>query len=422
MKVQVKNGKSCEKILKIEVDPKVVQKEFDTFYSSLAPKAKVPGFRPGKAPRDVLAMHYREEAHKNVLNQLIQDTYRQAVKEEDLDVLGYPEVDEVDFAEDKLSYRVQLEVRPKFKLSKVEGLQVKKESSEVKPEDLEESLRRIQKSQAQYKTVEGRAAAKNDFVVADFVCKVGEVEVDKRTEDWLQIKEEEYLKGFSIQLVGMNAGEERDVKVALPENFWRKEYQGKDAVFHVKLREIKEEILPKLDDELAKSVGDYASLSALKEKVQSELKVAKDRQVETNYEKALLDELMKNNKITLPEGLVARRLERLCHDALRKYENHGFPKDKMEELTKDLRKDLEPEARRQIHLAFLLDQIATEHELVAAEADLENRFTEVAAQVRQDVDLVRKYYSENNEARLGLMEEIRSEKAVQYIKSHAKTK
>lgn len=422
LKVQVKNGKACEKILKIEVDPQEVRKEYDAFYTSLAPKARVPGFRPGKAPREVLAMHYRDEARKEVLNQLIQTTCRKAIKEEQLELLGYPQVDEVEFGDERLTYRVQLEVRPKFKLSKIEGLQAKKDPVDVKPEDLEASLKRIQKSQAQYRTVEGRPAAKGDYVVIDYVCKAGETEIDKRTEDWLQIKEEEYLKGFSPQLVGMGAGEEKILTVKLPEDFWRKEFSGREARFEVKLREIKEEILPELNDELAKSVGPYESLAALKEKVQNEIQAAKERHVEAAYEKALLDELLKHNKVTLPEGMIARRLDRLVHDSLHKYEHHGFPKEKMDELAKDLRKSLEDEARRQVHLAFLLDQIATEKGLAATEEDLETRFKEIAAQIRQEANVVRKYYSENEEACESLVEEIRSEKAIHFVKQHAKLK
>ncbi len=422
LKVQVKNGKACEKILKIEVDPSEIKKEYQEFYTAISPKAKVPGFRPGKAPKDVLAMHYREEARKEVLNQLIQNTFRQAIKDEELDVLGYPQIDEVDFSDEKLSYRIQLEVRPKFKISKAEGLQAKKETVEVKSEEIQESLTRVQKSQAQYKTVEDRSAEKGDYLVVDYTCKVGEEEIDKRTEDWIQIKDDEYLKGFSTQLIGSKAGEDRSVEITLPEGFWRKEVAGKSATFQVKVRELKQEILPELTDELAKSVGPFETMDALKEKIKTEILAAKERQAETNYEKALLDELIKHNKMILPEGFVARRLERLVHEAAQKYEQHGFPKDKMDELLKDLKKDLEEEARRQVHLAFLLDQLAQEKNLTATEEDLEARFKDIAAQVRQDAEVVRKYYAENEQARESLLEEIRSEKAIQFIKSHAKLK
>lgn len=422
MKVKVKDGKACEKILKIELDPSDVKREYESFYSSISAKAKIPGFRPGKAPRSVLMMHYQDEAKKNVLNQLISDSYREAIKEEAIEPIGYPQIDEVDFSEEKLVYRAQIEVRPKIKLSKVTGLQVKKEPTVVKPEEIEESLKRVQKAQAQYKTIEDREARENDYVVIEYVCKSGEAVVDQRDEDWVQVKEEEYIKGFAKSLTGAKSGDEKDISVTLPENFWKKEYAGKPAVFSVKVKELKEEILPEMNDDLAKGAGNFDSLAALKEKIRHEILAAKEKQAEASYEKALLDELIKQNKISLPEGMVARRLEYLVKDALAHYERSGFPKEKLEEMTKELRKDLEDEAKRQVHIAFLLDEISTKENLAALEEDFEKRYQDVAAQVHQEADLVRKYYTENHDARHSLEEQIRSEKAIQYLKTNAKTK
>lgn len=422
MKISVKNGKPCEKILKIEIDPAVIRKEYDSFYQAIAPKAKVPGFRPGKAPPSVLAMHYRDEARKEVLSHLISNSFRQALKEESLDPLGYPEIKEVQFSDERLSYQATVEIRPRIKLAKTTGLKAEKPDETVKPEEIEASLRRVQKSQAQYKTVEGRNAQRTDYVVVDYTCLVNGQEIDKRTEDWIPIQEEEYLKGFSTQLLGALAGESREIKINLPENFFRKEFSGKEAVFQVQIKEIKEEILPPLDDELAKSAGEYQTLEELKEKIRIELAKTKERNAESAYEKALLDELLKHNKFDLPEGVVARRLENLMHESLANYERHGFPKDKLAEISKDLSKDLEPEARRQVQMAFLLDEIATAENFTASPEDLKAKYQKIADQVRQPLETVEHYYGENEEARTSLSEQIRNEKAIDYLKKNAKAK
>lgn len=423
MKVSVKNGKPCEKILKVEVEPAQVRKEFDAFYQAIAPKAKVPGFRPGKAPQAVLAIHYKEEARKNVLEHLVQESFHDALKDQSLDPLGYPDIRDVDFSEDKLSYQAHVEIRPKIKLSKVTGLKAEKPEVSVTPQEIEESLKRIQKSLAQYKTVEDRGAVQGDIVVMDYLCKVDGHEIDKRTEDWVPIREEEYLKNFSLQLAGAKAGEEKEIRVTLPEDFGKKEFAGKEAVFSVKVKEIKMEILPPLDDELAKGAGDFKTLEELRGKIREEALAVKGRKAEAGYEKALLDELVKHNKIDLPEGVVLRRVQRLTEDALERYSHQGgFPKEKLESFKKDLEKELEPEARRQVHLAFLLDEIAHKENLTAAEEDLKGKYARVAGQVRQSPDAVEKYYAEHEDSKEALTEQIRSEKAIEFIKKHAKIK
>ena len=172
LKVSIHDGKVCEKILKIEVAGEEIQKEYDHYYNSIAMKAKIPGFRPGKAPRNVLAMHYGNDAREAVLKNLISDSYRDAVKEKSLEPLGYPDIKDVQFEDNKLSYQAKVEIRPKIKLSRVAGLSAKKEKTEIKNDEVDQALNRMRESLAQFKAVEDRAAALGDFVITDYVCIV----------------------------------------------------------------------------------------------------------------------------------------------------------------------------------------------------------------------------------------------------------
>ena len=422
LKISVKDGKVCEKILKIDVGSEDIQKEFEEFYRAVAPKAKIPGFRPGKAPKNILELHYKQEARENVLKHLINESYRQALRDKSLEPLGYPEIENVKFEENVLSYEAKIEIRPKVKLSKYEGLSVKKEIVEVKPEEIEESMTRLRKSFAQHKVVEDRPAQLGDFVIADYVCHVEGKEIDRRKDDWFELREKEFLTGFSPQIAGMKAGEEKEIKIILPENFGRKDLAKKEATFKVKVTEIKNEVLPELNDELAKSAGDYKTLDELKEKISKEILEAKQEEKESEYEKALLDELIKQNKFDLPEGLVARRAEHLFQDTLENYQRRGVPADKLKELEEQLKKDIALEARRQIHLAFLLDEIAEKHNLSVTEEDLKKKFEWVASRTRQSEEEVEKYYAEHEEGRHSLKDQIRNEKAIEYVKSNAKQK
>lgn len=421
LKISVQDGKSCEKVLKIEIGGEDIQREYEQFYKEIAPKAKIPGFRPGKAPRDVLVMHFQEEARQEVLKHLLSHSFQEAVREKTLEPLGLPEIKEVNFTDQKLSYQAFVETRPKIKLSRVTGLSIKRASVEIKPEESQQALKRVQESLAQYKAVEDRPSALGDFLIADYVCSVDGKEADKRTGDWFELKKDEFLKGFSPQLVGLKALDEKEVSVEFPENFGRKELAGKLALFKVKVQEVKTKHLPELNDEMAKEAGEFKTLAELREKVEKDLREAKEHEVETQFEKALLEELVKHNKLELPERLVARRLARLVEDALQHTQRHGLSEGQEEETKKKLEAKLAPEARRQVHLAFLLDEIALREKVTVEEADFKSRFERAAAQYRQPVDVVEKYYREHEEAREGLQDQIRNEKVIEFIKQNAKS-
>ncbi len=427
MKISVQDGKNCEKLLKIEVPTDLITKEYDEYYKAIANQAKVPGFRPGKAPRNVLQLHYSEQAKDAVLKNLISDSYRTALKEKALQPLGYPEIKEVVFDEGKLSYQAKIETRPKIKLGKVTGLSVKKEKKTVKKEDIEAALTRVRESLAQFKGVEDRPAQLGDSLIVDYVCTVDGKEMEKRSEDWIEIREDEFLKGFSTQLIGAKIGEQKEISIQFPEKVGRKELSGKKGVFKVTIKEIKSKTIPELNDEMAKEAGEFKTLDELRAKIQQDLQGDIDREIEVGFEKALLAELIKQNKVDLPDGVVERRLQHLVEDAFQRehQHNHGGHHDHSEESHKQLRDkltgELGAEARRQVHVAFLLDEIAEREKIEVKQEDLTARFEMIATQVRQPVETVQKYYSENEEALEGLNDQLRNEKAIEYLKKNAKS-
>ncbi len=421
-KVSVKDGKASEKILSIQVDGESISKEYDAFYRSVEPRAKIPGFRPGKAPRKVLVMHYAQEARQEVLKHLISDSYRWALESKEIKPLLSPQIDEVQFDDKSLSYKAWVEVRPKIKLSRVEGLSAKKESAAVKPSEVDDQLKRIQESQARFKGVEDRAAQMGDCLIVDYVCTVDGREIENRKEDWLEIREEEFLKGFSKQLVGVRPGEMREVRVAFPEQSGREELRGKEGVFRVQVKEIKAKDLPPLNDDLAKDAGEYQTLADLKAKIENDLRVSKESEVEAAFEKALLEELVKHNKLELPNRLVEQRLEYLLGEARQNFLKHQGREEDFEKRRAEIAKELQPEAVRQVHVAFLLDEIAGIQKIEASEEDLQNKLKEMAGRFGRSVEEVEQYYSDREDARENLKELIRTEKAIVFIKQNAKQK
>ena len=422
LKVSLKDGKVCEKILKVELTGEPIQKEFDEYYKAIASKAKVPGFRPGKVPRNILELHFAGEAKDSVLKHLMNESYHQAVREKTLEPLGYPQIDELQFENNRLSYQAKIEVRPRIKLSRVEGLSVKKETVEVKPEEIEQTISQIRESLAQYKVVEDRPSEMGDYLIADYTCWVDGKETEKKQDDWFEIKEEgEFLQGFARQMVGLTPGVEKEIHVTFPEKTGRKELAGKPARFVLKAKEIKSKTLPELNDEIAQAAGEFKTLEELRGKIRQDILAHKEQAAEVKYEKALLDELVKHNKLDLPEGLVKRRLDKLVEETVKNTRSEAGSLPKAEELKAKLAKELEPEARRQVHLAFLLDEIAVKENFKISEEEIKDRYKKISEQVRQPFEKVEQYYSEHEDALAALHDQIRNEKAIGFIKDKAKS-
>ena len=421
-KVKLQEGKACEKILTIEVAQDRIAQEFESFYKAIAPRAKVPGFRPGKVPRDVLVMHYEKNANDSVLETLLSESLPKVLREKDLNPLTTPEIKDIQFTKEKLVYKAHIETRPKIKLSKVTGLSAKKEKVVVKAEDIEKALKQTQEMHAQYKAVEGRAAKLGDFVISDYVCTVDGKEMEKRNDDWIELKEDEYLKGFSSQLVGASVGEEKDVQITFPGDMTDKRAAGKAAFFKMKVKEIKEKTLPALDDELAKLAGEYKDLSDLKQKLTADLEKRATDEKEASFERELLNELIKQNKIDLPSGLVQRRAEYLMDQSRQRFLQQGGTEELFDKEKEKMLKEFESEARRQIHVAFLLDEIADTQGIKSEEADLAKKYEALSLQFRQPKETIEKYYKEHKEAQETLLDQVRNEKVIEFLKQNAKTK
>ena len=423
--IQLKDGKGCEKILAVKVPTEMIEAEFTAFYNAVSRNAKIPGFRKGSAPRKVLEQHYGAEARSEVLKTLISSGYSWGIQQNKLNPLAMPDIADVEFKEDstELSFTATFEVRPKIKLSKITGLSVKKQPTKVESKDIEAALDNIRDSKAQYKAVEERGAKYGDFTVVDYVCHVDGNEVEKRDGDWIELKEKEFLKGFSKQLLGAKPGEKCELKVKFPKDVGRDELKGKTGIFSVDVKELKEKELPELDDELAKDLGgDVQSLADLKKKIEENISKQKEQESEVALERDLLGELIKHNKLDLPKRLVAQRLEHLIEQSKQNFLRQGGLEENFGAERERLAKELESEAERQIHVAFLLDEIGIQEKIKVEESDVQEKVKQTAAQYQQAVEDVEKYYEKNEEALAKLVEQVRSEKTITFLKDNAKVK
>ncbi|MBI1978209.1 MAG: trigger factor [Candidatus Omnitrophica bacterium] len=419
LKVNVKDVNSCEKVLTIDVPSEVVTEEFNSFYNSVAKQAKIPGFRPGHAPRQVVALHFKDEARREVWKELVARSLQDALKQEALDVIGYPRVESMEFDERRLKYKAHVEMRPKVKIDKYAGLSLKRERVRVTETEVNDALKRIQESHAKFQAVEGREARLGDFLIADYVLQADGKEVEKRDGEWVEIRDKDYLEGFSKQLLGAKPGENRTVTVTFPSDYVRKELAGTPGEFKVMIHELKEKILPSLDDELAKAAGEYESVADLKRTIEKDFENHKKVETERKLEQNLLDELIKRSKFEVPAGVIERRLNALVEDQIQSLLYRGAKAEDAAKHRDEIRKSLEQEAERQVRVSFLLDEISTREHVEAKEEDWNAKYESLAGRLRRPVEEVKSYYSQDRDRKDSLAQQIIFEKTIQWLKDKA---
>jgi len=421
-KVSVKDISSCEKILTVNVAQADVQKEYSHVYEHLSKHAKVPGFRPGKVPKDILALHYKNEATEKVVSNLISNSLREALTSKEIFPLGSPVVQKVKFEKDELSYEALVDVKPKIKLGKYKGIEAKQKHAAVDEAEINDVLKRIQESHARLVPVADRPAQLGDLLSSDYSLTVDGKEVEKREEDVVELREKDYFEGFSNQLIGIKTGEAREVKIKFPEQFTKKEWIGKEGVYKITVKEIKIKELPELNDDLAKEAGDFDTLESLKKKIREEFEGKKKREIEEETKDQLLQELIKSSKFEIPKRMVETRLEALVKKGVETLKSQGIKEDEAQKKQEEFRGKLRESAERDVRLSFILHEISTNEKIVATPEDFKARYMAISDWVRQPLEDVEKYYESHEEQKESLEIQIVNEKAVQLIRDQANIK
>lgn len=422
VKVSVKEVSSCEKIVTVDVSAEQIQQEYEKFYSEIAKVAKVPGFRPGKVPRDVLVIHFKDSAREEVLKKLIPRSLSDAFQQKEIAPISNPSIERVDFDQDHLRYDAHIEIRPKIKIDKYKGLSIKQKSVTVPESDVEETLKRIQDTHAKFVPASNRAAVMGDHVVCDYVCTVDGKEIEKRNEDLISLKEKDYLDGFSKQLVGVLPGETRDVKVIFPENYVNKSFAGKEGLFKVSVKELKIREAPALDDEFAKEVGEFQTLEELKNKIREQIKSRKEEEQQHILENALLDELLSKSKFEIPKKMIERRMDAMLEETLHSLRHQGMTEDAEKNQATTLREKMRPEAERQIRISFLLDEIAKKENIQAEEKDFDLKYEVIAKRYQRPVEEVKAQFEKSEGRKDSLEYQIVTEKTIEFLRNHASIK
>lgn len=407
MKVSVEDISSIKKKVTIEIPEEVVAKEIDSFYKELGRKAKIKGFRPGKVPRSILERYFKDYVKGEVVQKLIQETYPDALTETNLQPVSNPVIDPGELeVGNSFQYSATIEIKPEVKLEGYVGLNIQGKKEEVKEEELEERLRTLQNLHASLKTVsEGRPAQKGDYLIIDYEAREAgkPLEEGKALDTTIEVGSGRFIPQVEEQLIGLQLGEEREIEVAFPEDYGYKKWAGKKISFHVKIKEIKEKILPPLDDEFAKDLGDYSSLDELKSKLREEIGKEKELVFQQQLKNQILDQLLEATSFEVPDSLVEAQTQALVSDTKLRLARQGMALQDIGVTEEKLQEEYRTTAMKQVRTFLILEKIASQEGISVTDEETEERIREISEKVHQKFDVLKRYYEKN-----GLIPEVKA--------------
>ena len=424
MDINVEEISSIKKKVNVQVPEDQVTKEVDSFYRELGKKAKIKGFRPGKVPRNILERYFKDYVKAEVIQKLIQDTYPTALSKASLQPVSHPTIDPGELEDGKpFQYSATIEVKPEIKLEGYLGLNLEGKKEDVKEEEVEERLRGLQNLHANLKTVaEARPIQTGDFVIVDYQAAMeGKPLEEGRANDFtVEVGSNRFIPAFEEKLIGLKPEEEKEIEISFPEDYGYKKWAGKTISFHVKIKEIKEKILPPLDDEFAKDLGDYSSLEELKAKLRQDIEREKNLALERHLKDQLVDQLVQKNAFEVPESLVEEQTKVLVSETKLRLAAQGIRIDTLGLSDEKLQEDHRETAMRQVRTFLILEKIAGQEGITVTDEEVESRLREVSERTHQKFDVVKRYYEKN-----GLIPEIRTgimnEKALNFLLEKANT-
>ena len=411
--------------LTFEIQPDKIKEGLDIAFNKVKKSLNVPGFRKGRVPRQIFNKMYGEEAlYQDALNALLPEAYANAVSESKIKPVSQPEINVESMEKDSawvLSAKVTVE--PEVELGEYKGLEVMKHSTDVSDKEVADELERRRQQQAELVLKEDEPAAEGDTVVIDFEGKVDGKPFDGgKAENYsLELGSKTFIPGFEDQLVGHKAGDEVEVKVTFPDDYQAKDLQGKDAVFEVKIHEVKQKELPELDDDFAKDIDDDVdTLEELKAKVKDEIKEQKEAAAKNAVQEEAISKAVENAKIgDIPEAMIEDDVQRQMDQYFSGMQQQGINPDMYFKLTgtseEDLRKQFREGSEERVKTNLVLEAIVEKKNIEISEDEINDEIKDLATQYGMDEKAVRSALSDDM-----LKHDISIRKVVQEMTDSAK--
>ena len=394
--------KSCEKLeksrvaLTIETSAEEFEAAVNKAYLKMRGKINVPGFRVGKAPRKIIEKMYGAEVfYEEAVNIILPDAYEAAVKEQELDVVGYPEVELESCTKDGVVFKCTVAVYPEVKLGQYKGLEAPKAEVKVVAADVNARLKEMADRNSRLVSVE-RAVKKGDTADIDFEGFDNGVAFDggKGENFDLEIGSGSFVPGFEDQLIGMKAGEEKNIDITFPKDY-TPELAGKPVVFHVKVNEVKVKEVPALDDEFAKDVSEFDTLKDLKADIKKKLTAERTEAAQRAFEDVLMAKVAEGVEADVPHEMVDLQAEQMTEGFKQQLAAQGIPFDQYLKMTNTTEADFKSQAygpaEQQVKMDLAISAIVKAEGLEASDDEVEAEMKKVADKYGMDLDTVKKY-------------------------------
>ena len=428
MNVTVENLAPCKKLLRVEVDVKAVDEAFDSMTKEFQKQASLPGFRPGKAPRAMVLKKYEADIKDEVKRKLIGDAYRKAVDEKKIDVIGQPDIEEIQFGPGQpLQFAATIETAPEFQLPDYKGLPAKREAKSVTDADVERALKLLAQQHVQFETV-ARELQPGDIAVVNYTgtCDgkpITEIAptakgLAEQKNFWVDVGSETFLPGFADQLIGAKAGDKRTVNTDFPANFATKELAGKKGVFEVELAEVKQKLLPAIDDAFAKKYGaeNLEKLHAgVRRDLENELAFSQSKTIRNQIVRGLLDRV----NFDLPETAVAHETRNVVYDIVRENSQRGVAREAIEKQKDEIYSAATRSAKERVKLAFLVQRIAEKENIRVSQEDVLRRAQTLAAMYQIPPEKFLKDLQKRNGV-MELYDQVAHEKVLAFLEQNAR--
>lgn len=391
--------------LEIHVEPETFEEGMQKSYLKNRKSISVPGFRKGKVPRKIIERFYGEAVfYEDAINEVFPKVYDDAVRETGITPVDNPDVDIAQIGEGQdLILTAEVEVKPDVELGQYKGIEVEEVAYTVSDQEIEHQLEHAVQDNARWINIEDRSVQNGDLITLDYAGTIdGEAfEGGTAEKQSLEIGSGHFIPGFEEQLVGLNPEEEKDVIVTFPEEYHAEDLKGKEAVFHVKIHEIKEKELPVLDDEFAKDVSEFSTLEEYKADLKGKLQESGLQNAKNQMENQLLAKVAENATVDIPDVMIENEINSMVQDMEMRLRYNGMNLESFLQMSntsmEELRAQYKDDAYNRVKTQLVLEAITKAEGVVVTEEDREKEYQKIAEQYKRDVEEIKKSFGTSPE-------------------------
>jgi trigger factor len=418
VKVDVETLEACKRRLSVEAPSGVVRQAWAAAYGRVRQQARLPGFRKGHVPLNLVKLHFADDVRREVAQRLIPEVYQQALAQTQIEPLDEPDLGNVKLEEDApLTFTATVEVRPQIALTDYKGLAVRHRPAPLTDEQVAEALERTREGQAEFRAVD-RAPAAGDLVIIDYTLTPEGLPSAQETGYAFLVGDGSVMPEIDQAVVGLTVGGEREVPVRFAADHRREDLRGKAGIARVKLSEVKEKILPALDDDFARSLGDYATLAALTDAVRKQLERQHEQDTRRALEDAVAEALLARHEFAVPEALVTRQIAHVIEHMRERMRRQNVDPDRVRWDYGKLAAELRPGAERAVRRVLLLDAVAAAEGLAPSDTDVDREIEALAAERQRSPAAIRGMMDKSGDLE-GLRLRLRESRALDFLIRHA---